>query len=367
MTDPERCPTDALRLMVSFFVDEHSIRPSAREFTWGELEARLIRFDPREAKSGPAWSPVRYTDGATRGNSGVECVTAAVMDVDDGTDPASVHRHLGGLGFEHVIHSTHSSTPELPKFRVIVPLGGAVPASEWPAVFPRLSALLTDGHTDPTTKDLARIYYLPAVKPNGNAFKYSGHGRPLAISDLPPPTEPEARPSRVETPIVELGADGKLPHGRHHEAIIAVGASLAARLAGISEVGLIEAMRGALAPLLDDLPTHEAEIVEAAGSALRKYGKLAPTPGPENDAGGPEAFEENRARVAKIVRTKDEIHGYTTLIWGAHTHLTLLSAPSEGLEIEFRYLSEINPVSVPSRGAFAGAPHPLRWAPWVGG
>ncbi|EQD38285.1 DNA primase domain protein, partial [mine drainage metagenome] len=159
MTDPP-CDTGSVRLTISLFSDEHDTQPRREETTWGDLRARLLRIDLRDGKSGPAWSPVRYSEGATRGNAGVEMVYTAVMDVDDGTDPEMVHRRLSELGFEHVIHSTHSSTPEHPKFRVIVPLGNSYSAASWPAVFPRVCALLTDGHTDPSTKDPARLFYL---------------------------------------------------------------------------------------------------------------------------------------------------------------------------------------------------------------
>jgi hypothetical protein len=313
--------TDSLRLTIVTFKNELDNRPTREDSTWGELKARLSRFEIRPGKSGPAYSPVRYTDGATRGNAGVELVYVAVMDVDDGTDPKAVHYQLTKLGFEHVIHSTHSSTPEHPKFRAIVPLAEPISGSEWPAIFPCLCVLLANGHTDPATKDPARLFYFPSAKPGGKTFTYAGHGRAVSLSDIPPAPERPAGAPPAPAVRVETGADGKIPHGRHHEVIVSTAASLAARVAGISEAALVEAVRGALAPLFDDLPTHEAEIAEAARSAVGKFGRAAPVPGPESDGDGIEAFEANRARVARIVRTKDEIHGYTVLIWGAHTHL----------------------------------------------
>jgi P4 family phage/plasmid primase-like protien len=273
MTEPN-CSTCALAITVSFFESERDNYPQREEMTWKDLGARLSRFDLRDTKSGPAWSPVRYRDGARRGNAGVESVTVAVSDVDDGTDPQAVHTRLAALGFEHRIHSTFSSTPEHPKFRVVIPLAEPLQPLEWPDVFPHLCALLSNGHTDPTTRDPSRLFYLPSAKPDGKTFAYSGHGRPVLASDLlKPPEEETPRPAPFK-----LGGDAKIPHGRHHDFIVSTAASLASRIEGLDEATLLRQLRGALGEALDDAPSHEHEVVEAARSALAKYGKRAIRP-----------------------------------------------------------------------------------------
>jgi len=291
------CDSNSLCLTISLFENERATSPHREETTWAELKARLSRFALRDGKSGPAWSPVRYAEGASRGNTGVECVSVTVMDVDDGTDPAEVHRRLGGLGFEHVIHSTHSSTPEHPKFRAIVPLGNPCSASSWPGVFPRLCTLLTDGHTDPDTKDPARLFYLPSAKPGGKTFTYSGHGRAVLPADLPTPTTGETN----RAPAVSVGGDSKIPHGRHHDTIRSVAASVASRIGGLDEPGLLAAVRGALAPLLDDLEQHDADIQDAVRSALDKFGKPAPEPPEVTAVDGAVLFAEVRAALERHV------------------------------------------------------------------
>ncbi|MGI0054642.1 MAG: hypothetical protein ACREBZ_02830 [Thermoplasmata archaeon] len=296
-------------MVISLFRNERDNSPIRDGTTWGELRPRLLHFDVRDEKSGPAWSPVQYTAGATRGNAGVETISLAVMDIDDGTDPESIHRHLEELGLEHIVHSTHSSAPDHPKYRAIVPLTAPCPAKKWPMVFPRLCTLLTDGHTDPATKDAARIFYLPSVKPEGRTFAYSGHGRALAPDDTPPPAEAMSAPS----PRVELGRDGKLPHGRHQEAIVSTAASLAARIAGVSEDGLIEAITGALTPLIDDLTTHAPEIREAARSALAKYAESAAGRKPDRAALESALLESRRfvsLRDSRELRIYDDACGF---------------------------------------------------------
>jgi P4 family phage/plasmid primase-like protien len=269
----EECPGCSVLVSVSHFDDERDTRPVARELTFGELRPHLTRFEVRAEKSGPAWSPVRYADGAARGNAGVEKVYAAVMDVDDGTDPEVVHRLLDNRGYEHVIHSTFSSTPEHPKFRVVVPLANPFSAEGWPAIFPRLCALLTNGHTDPGTKDPARLFFLPSARPGGKTFTYSAHGRAVLPADLPPTTE---EPS-TSSPGVPLAPTGKLPHGRHYEWLRSFAASFASRTQGATEAQVVEAARAAFGTIGDDLASHESEIPVLARSALGKFGKATPS------------------------------------------------------------------------------------------
>lgn len=324
MTDSS-CSTCTIRVQVVFFDNEKDNRPKAEVLSWSDHKTHLNQFAVRDVKSGPAWSPVRYKDGASRGNAGVEEVYLAVMDVDDGTDPEITHRRLNELGFEHVIHSTHSSTPEHPKFRVIVPLATPCSAADWPGFFPRLCTLLTGGHTDPGTKDPARMYFLPSARPGGKTFTYSGHGRPVSLADLPPALEPPTGAPPAPAVQVPTDIDGNIPHGRHHEVIVSTAASLAARIAGISVTALIEAMNGALAPLVDDLPKHEGEIAKAARSAVGKYGK--PEPEGARRPVGDEPKAERTSAATRLVRAARnraflfhdaEGECYATLTVGGH-------------------------------------------------
>lgn len=277
MTTSE-CVTDALQLTVSLFDSERDTRPRGEDASWGEHRKRLLRFDLREEKSGPCWSPVRYVDRATRGNAGVESVSMAVLDVDDGTDPETIRRLLESRSFEYVIHSTFSSTPDHPKFRVIVPLGKPCPAEKWPTVFSRLCDLLTNGHTDRATRDAARLFFLPTARPGGKTFTYSGHGRAVLPVDLPPARAEASHP----LPGVELGADGKLPHGRHYEWLRSFTASLVSRTPGANETQVVGATRAAFGTIADDLPAHEKEIETLARSAVGKFGTRGGTPRAES-------------------------------------------------------------------------------------
>lgn len=125
----------------------------------------------------------------------------------------------------------------------------------------------------------------PSPHPSGRRYEWV---RPLigAHLPLPPPWLLEAAEGRSAAKRKFVaGADGRIPHGRHHDLIVSTTASLTSRIAGLDEPGLIAAARGALTPLLDDIDQHDAEIRDAARSALAKFGRpVAKTPLPADPA-----------------------------------------------------------------------------------
>ena len=301
-----------LKFEVSFFNNELDNSPRHEVLTWDQLVAKLSAFYVRDAKSGPCWSPAIYASGGKRGNAGVQAISVAVFDVDDGTDPEVIMAKLTALGMLFLIHSTFSSTPEKPKYRVVVPLAAPVPVAEWPEVFPRLCALLADGHTDRATKDPARIFFLPSAKPGAKTFLYVGKGRPVSMVDLPAAPAGATCPTQVVSVPLE---GGKLPHGQHHRTIVSLAASHASRLGGVTEEVLVQSLKGALTPLLDDLPSHEREIREAARGALAKYGNAPEVAGSSAQPCG--SLQEAVSQISQIVKTKSPLGPFVILAGAA--------------------------------------------------
>lgn len=258
----------------SIFRDEKHTIPEPVQGPWVERAPRLFgEVSIRDTKSGPAWSPTQYAEGASRGNGGVVAISAMVLDFDHGADPEAIRHHLERLGLEAWIHSTHSSTPESPRFRVVVPLAEPVLAAEWPAIWPRSRAYLDpEGRSDSTTSDPARIYYMPSAKPGAPSFSYRIPGRPLRTEDLPPaPTtprrEPLTRPGEI-VPILE---------GERHVRLVSIAGRL--RRAGASpesirvELSLVNETR--CSP-----PVPASEVEEIA----RSMGRYEPAPQVETTA-----------------------------------------------------------------------------------
>lgn len=105
-------------------------------------------------------SPATYKAETTRSNASVESWAGwAALDVDD-YDSKDLVR-LGSIPFEYVMYSTASSQEDKPKFRLVFPLTEAVQAEDIKHFWLSLNhEVLEIG--DAQTKDLSRMYYIPA-------------------------------------------------------------------------------------------------------------------------------------------------------------------------------------------------------------
>lgn len=170
--------------LIALFDSEGDNAPKSVDVTWEKLGAVLAkcRFTPClpcqghacKAKYGRAWSPVTYTEGADRGNDGVETVNFAVLDLDDPTTDQMRALALSLDGFSYIAHQTHSGG-----YRVVLALSEPVPAEHWAEVWP---AVVAKFHfpADQACKDPARLFFIP-TRPEGAEYKFfTGAGRPLA-------------------------------------------------------------------------------------------------------------------------------------------------------------------------------------------
>ena len=167
---------------------------------WGTLPSRMKRRSYRKEKDGVAISFVKLKDGTTRANSNVEHVSAIALDVDDGTPFAKLLPSISDVEF--VAYSTYSHTEAHEKYRIIFRLTHNVRASEWTTVWQGAN-LLVGNHADPSTKDIARIFYLPScpVAHKDAAFFVHNPGRPLDPEDLIRGTEAvPSPPVKIEAP-----------------------------------------------------------------------------------------------------------------------------------------------------------------------
>ena len=123
----------------------------------------------RTKKASPLISPAIYKPGTTRCNASVTAWGGwAALDVDDyDCEPEEALSAFNGV--EHVRYSSASSTKEHPKFRIVLPLTRHVENSEirhlWYAINKEFNSL-----GDPQTKDLSRMYYVPAKYPKSFTF-----------------------------------------------------------------------------------------------------------------------------------------------------------------------------------------------------
>ncbi len=172
-----------LMFQCSTFTNKQDNKPRFRGVEWPKFVEGMLKHKERADKDGPLWSPAVYKGTATRGNAGVESLTAAVADYDNGVPFVDVKDRLER--YEYIVHSTHSHNLAHPKFRVIIPFFTPVPAKEWPDVKARIDEHVFGLANDPTAKDAARIYYTPSCPIGGPRFAEHHEGELLDPNSLP--------------------------------------------------------------------------------------------------------------------------------------------------------------------------------------
>jgi len=131
-------------------------------------------------------SPASYKEGMTRCNDGVEVWGGwAAMDIDefifDGDIKEVLHEKFGK--YRYVCYSTASSKPEQPKFRMVFDLGCELPSDDIKAFWYAMNTEF-DMLGDRQTKDLSRMYYIPADYPDAYNFIFSNDGIQLDPYDV---------------------------------------------------------------------------------------------------------------------------------------------------------------------------------------
>jgi hypothetical protein len=153
---------------------------------WDQFEKYFYKLATVKGKKGgpdssPLISPAVYSSGTTRSNKNVVLWASwCAVDVDDFIfDLASrsleeeLYDRFGH--FYYLCYSTASSRESHPKFRLVFPLACQVPAERikhfWWSLNSELGAM-----GDKQTKDLSRMFYVPADYPNAYNFIFTNTG-----------------------------------------------------------------------------------------------------------------------------------------------------------------------------------------------
>lgn len=145
----------------------------------------------RTNKASPLISPAVYKLGIdpatgeryTRANRNVVAWAGwAALDVDeyDGTFKEAIKAFED---YYYICYSTASSTEEHPKFRIVFPLTEYVMADKIKHFWFALNKEFL-GLADAQTKDLSRMYYIPALYPNAHNFIFTHKGEILQPNKL---------------------------------------------------------------------------------------------------------------------------------------------------------------------------------------
>lgn len=158
------------QFQISVFTSETDNDPSLQSMTWEQLSAALTEHTPRQHKSGPAWSPARFS--GLRSLANVRAVSLLVYDLDH-SDPADLSSPpptddqlrdmamaLDAAGVACLAHESWSSG----RWRLVIPLASDVPAHE----FAGLWADVRDSFAIPAdlaATDPSRLYFTPSHPP----------------------------------------------------------------------------------------------------------------------------------------------------------------------------------------------------------
>ena len=131
-------------------------------------------------------SPAVFEAGSTRSNKSVLSWAGwAAVDVDnhtfDGELEDALRTRFGH--WSYICYSTASSTDAQPKFRLVFRLERHIPSSQIKHFWWALNTEL-DSIGDKQTKDLARMYYIPATYAGANNFFYVNHANALDVDYL---------------------------------------------------------------------------------------------------------------------------------------------------------------------------------------
>lgn len=168
---------------------------------WNKFEKflyNLSKIKRKGKKDAQLISPAIYINGTTRANKNVIAWAGwAAIDVDDHVFKCDLKNELHSRfgRYYYICYSTASSTIAKPKFRLVFPLKVAVGADSikkfWYALNTEVGSV-----GDRQTKDLSRMYYIPATYNSANNFIFTNIGDyvdPYALIEKHPATIKEGR------------------------------------------------------------------------------------------------------------------------------------------------------------------------------
>ena len=182
---------DKLRIVTGR--SRHETKWKARTLSWSELCHRLCSekrtgetVDAYQAMTREQRGAVKdiggFVGGTLRGDrrKASEVLTRSLitLDIDYGTTdvPAIVADMLCGTAW--CLYSTHSHTPEAPRYRLVIPLSREVSAEEYTPIALRIADDIGLTLFDPSTYEPSRLMYWPSASKDGEFVALRGDGEP---------------------------------------------------------------------------------------------------------------------------------------------------------------------------------------------
>lgn len=106
------------------------------------------------------WAPAHYVEDGRRESENVVAMSALVLDFDSVAEPQETSDRF--RDHYHIVHSTWSFRPGVPKFRLCLPFERPVMAEDWAAVW-NIGSQRAGGTNDPALKSPGSTFALPAT------------------------------------------------------------------------------------------------------------------------------------------------------------------------------------------------------------
>jgi hypothetical protein len=166
--------------------------------TWQDLVAYVSTPAVTDDKASRGGFVLAQLFGGIRRSAHVEHVSALGLDYDHGDiQPETAHEMLGR--YRNVVYTTASHTRAAPRWRAILTLSRPMTRDEHAIVWSHSARFF--GAVDPATKDAARLWYAPTVRPGAPHVALAGDGAPLNVDRvLANAPKPEPRPVRTTVP-----------------------------------------------------------------------------------------------------------------------------------------------------------------------
>lgn len=185
--------------------------PKSSKDTGGYVFAKLAKRPKIHASTGE-----ECKGGYHRDNKSLELRAALiVLDIDAAPDDYDAAVELALLGHSYVLHTTFSSTPDAPRYRLIVQADRAMEIAEYGQAAESLAQRVTEPGVviDRRSFAAAQFMYFPAAK-QPELFQYwVGQGKPISVDelldslalvdmeDVPKPGRNKRDPFKIEGPV----------------------------------------------------------------------------------------------------------------------------------------------------------------------
>ena len=164
------------------------------------------------------------------------CILTVDADHAAEPDPEKYLGDLRALSLNFILHSTHSSTPEAPRFRVLVPLSRPVNAAEYRYLVNLICSWMGEEGIDDTTDQAERLMFWPSVSFDGDYIFVAEEGGDFMHPEefLPEtlPDEPVRERKPVEGGVLEVG------EGQRNKTVFEFAATLRGK--GLDQAGIRE-------------------------------------------------------------------------------------------------------------------------------